>query len=81
MGMRLCALEWLCLAVGTALVLRYAWLMDDAYIYFRYVDNAVFLGHGLVYNAGEHVEGFSSPLWTLLLLALRTSGLDYWILV
>ena len=37
----------------------------------RYVDNAVLWGHGLVLNQGEFVEGFSSPLWMLLLLALR----------
>lgn len=75
------ALEWLCLVVGLFLVLHYAWLMDDAYIYFRYVDNALFLGYGLVYNAGEYVEGFSSPLWTLVLLLLRSTGQNYWILI
>ncbi|NNL67200.1 MAG: hypothetical protein HKP30_13215 [Myxococcales bacterium] len=74
-------LEWLCLAAGLVLLLRYAWLMDDAYVYFRYVDNWVFLGHGLVYNRGEYLEGFSSPLWALLLGLLRRSTIGYWILV
>jgi hypothetical protein len=74
-------LEWLCLAGGIVLLLRYAWLMDDAYVYFRYVDNWVFLGHGLVYNRGEYVEGYSSPLWALLLGLLRSTTLSYWLLI
>jgi len=75
------ALEWVALVAGLFLVNRYAWLLDDAFIYFRYVDNAVFLGRGLVYNAGEYVEGYSSPLWTLLLLVLRQTEANWWILV
>jgi hypothetical protein len=72
------AAEWFILFVGLFLTLRYAWLLDDAFIYFRYVDNLLYLDRGLVYNSGEYVEGFSSPLWTLLLIALRSIGLDYW---
>ena len=71
-------LEWLLLCVGLALTWRYFWFMDDAFVYFRYVDNAVFLGRGLVYNPGEYVEGFSSPLWTLLLLPVRVTHLDWY---
>ncbi|MCZ6463072.1 MAG: hypothetical protein O7A09_01955 [Proteobacteria bacterium] len=71
--------EWLCLAGGTFLTIHYAFLHDDAFIYFRYADNAVYLGHGLVYNAGEFVEGFSSPLWMLLLVLVRSTGADFWI--
>jgi hypothetical protein len=37
---------------------------EDAYISFRYALNLT-LGNGLVYNPGEHVMGFTSPLWTL----------------
>ncbi len=37
---------------------------EDAYITFRYARSLV-LGYGLVYNPGERVMGFSSPLWTL----------------
>ena len=74
-------IEWICLAAGLGLVLHYAWLLDDAYVYFRYVDNLLFLGNGLVFNRGEYVEGVSSPLWTLLLSFLRLSELNYWILV
>jgi hypothetical protein len=72
--------EWLCLAGGVLLSIHYAWLMDDAFIYFRYVDNLLYLGHGLVYNAGEYVEGFSSPLWAVLLVLGRATGLDFWTL-
>jgi hypothetical protein len=74
-------IEWLCLLGGLLLVMQYAWVMDDAFVYFRYVDNALFLKIGLVYNLGEYVEGYTSPLWTLLLLALRATGLGYWTIV
>lgn len=40
--------------------------VDDMYIFLRYADNLVH-GRGLVYNPGERVEGFSSPVWVLLL--------------
>jgi hypothetical protein len=42
--------------------------VDDAYIVYRYVDRFLAL-QGLTYNNGEHVEGFTSLLWTLLLAA------------
>ena len=45
---------------------HYWFLSDDCYISFRYARNLV-EGHGLVYNPGERVEGFSNPLWVLLL--------------
>ncbi len=79
--MRPTALEWLCLAGGVFLTLQYAWLLDDAFIFFRYVDNFLFLGRGLVFNEGEYVEGCSSPLWTLLLIGPRALGLNYWLIV
>jgi len=41
-----------------------AWTTDDAYISFRYADHLV-RGQGLVFNAGERVEGYSNFLWTL----------------
>jgi hypothetical protein len=45
---------------------KFASYQDDAFIYFRYADNLVH-GQGLVFNAGDRVEGFTSPLWMLLL--------------
>jgi hypothetical protein len=38
---------------------------DDAYISLRYAENLVD-GHGLVYNVGEYVEGYTNFLWTML---------------
>jgi hypothetical protein len=74
-------IEWLCLAAGLLLSWRYRWLLEDAFVYFRYVDNWVHLGVGLVYNAGEYVEGYTSPLWLLVLSLFRASGADLWYVV
>jgi arabinofuranosyltransferase len=49
--------------------------VDDAYISFRYARNAI-LGHGLVFNPGERVEGFTNFLWTALLIPIVGAGLD-----
>ncbi len=54
----------LAIAIGVAGAVRFAWTADDAYISFRYARNLV-NGLGLVYNAGERVEGYSNFLWTL----------------
>ena len=71
-------IEWLFLAVGLASVIRYLWMLDDSFVYYRYVDNLWFLHRGLVFNQGEFVEGYSSPLWLLLLIGFRSTQLDYW---
>ena len=48
--------------------------IDDAYISFRYARNLL-EGHGLVFNPGERVEGYTNFLWVLELAALwRLSG-------
>ena len=39
--------------------------MDDALIYFRYLENLT-QGNGLVYNIGEQVNGLTSPFYTYL---------------
>jgi len=41
------------------------WASDDAYISFRYAENLA-KGHGLVFNPGERVEGYTDYLWTLI---------------
>jgi len=74
-------LEWLLLAIGLILSQHYAWLLDDAFIYFRYVDNFLFLKLGWVMNQGEFVEGCSSPLWLLILTALRWTEVNFWWIV
>lgn len=48
---------------------------DDAFISFRYAKNFA-QGHGLVYNIGEKVEGYTNFLWTLLLSLSAVIGLD-----
>ena len=63
----LCCLPWLVLLAWLTSV---AWfLCDDAFISFRYVRNLL-EGHGLVFNPGEYVEGYSNFLWVLELAAL-----------
>lgn len=68
-------------ALGLAAVLlvaltRYHWqhVSDDAFIAFRYVRNLL-AGHGPVWNPGEAVEGYSSPLWLGLLALGAAAGL------
>ncbi len=53
-----------------------AWFItDDAFISFRYVRNLLD-GHGLVFNPGEYVEGYTNFLWVLELAAIwRVLGL------
>ncbi len=49
---------------------------DDAFIFFRYVDNMLG-GHGLTWNpGGERVEGYSSFLYVMALAPLRAAGAD-----
>ncbi len=47
------------------ILLRHAWVTEDAYITFRTVDNFV-NGHGLVWNVGERVQAYTHPLWMAL---------------
>ena len=63
----LLSLPWLALLAWLTSV---AWfLTDDAFISFRYVRNLL-EGHGLVFNPGEYVEGYTNFLWILELAAL-----------
>lgn len=58
------AVAFIGLAIGDAS--RLAWVCDDAFISYRYAEHLA-SGMGLVYNAGEAVEGYTNFLWTLLL--------------
>ncbi len=58
----------LMIALGTC-------VQEDAYISFRYARNLV-RGHGLVYNVGERVEGYTNFLWTLLIAGGMSVGID-----
>ncbi|MFM1874014.1 MAG: hypothetical protein RL398_3436 [Planctomycetota bacterium] len=51
------------------------WVCDDAFITLRYAENFA-NGLGLVYNAGERVEGYSNPTWTVLCAVAMRLGLD-----
>ncbi len=57
-----------CAAVAWVLYAN-AWIVDDAYITFRTVDNFVH-GRGMTWNPGERVQVFTHPLWMLLVSGL-----------
>jgi hypothetical protein len=56
-------------------VLYLPYVVDDAYISFRYARNLV-EGHGLVFNPGERVEGYTNFLWSILIAAALALGLE-----
>lgn len=58
----------LVMGAGVGFAYWRAWVCDDAFITFRHVSNCL-AGHGPVFNVGERVQGFTHPLWFLLLLA------------
>ncbi|MGE5693095.1 MAG: hypothetical protein ACM3YF_04875 [Candidatus Zixiibacteriota bacterium] len=69
---------WLGLALASGLLLyqffTFNLVQDDAFISFRYIRN--FLdGHGLVFNIGERVEGYTNFFWIMLLAFLAKLGL------
>lgn len=51
------------------------WTLDDAYITFRYARNLA-EGVGPVFNEGELVEGYTSPLWMVMGAGLHALGID-----
>jgi arabinofuranosyltransferase len=55
--------------------LRRMYVVDDAFISFRYARNLA-EGLGLVFNPGERVEGYTNFLWTLLMTPSFLLGLD-----
>ena len=65
----------LILTVGLFQAINLRWLSDDAFITFRYVQNFV-AGHGIVYNIGEYVEGYTHFLWLLILSGAKIIGFD-----
>ena len=54
---------------------QYHFLGDDAFISFRYAQNLV-EGHGLVWNPGEAVEGYTNFLWVLLMATGIVGGIE-----
>ncbi len=62
---------------ATLTVLLWRLTLDDAYITFRYARHlAEGYGLGAWNHTGEHVEGYSSPLWMLLLAGAAWLGVD-----
>ena len=55
--------------------LKNAWVVEDAYIIFRSVEQ-VFAGNGPVWNPHERVQAFTSPLWFGLLVLSRIVSAD-----
>jgi hypothetical protein len=49
--------------------------VDDAFITFRYAENFA-RGFGVVFNAGERVEGYTNFLWLVILAGLFRAGAD-----
>lgn len=49
---------------------RYFWLDDDMMISMRYGRNLA-EGHGLVWSAGERVEGYTNFLWTIVMAGVH----------
>jgi len=62
------ALTTLLLLAYAVVLVRTAWMCDDAFITLRVVDNFV-KGYGLVWNVGERVQAYTHPLWMFLLSA------------
>jgi hypothetical protein len=68
----------LLVSVGLLAEAAYTWwprTVDDAFITFRYAQNLT-EGFGPVYNLGERVEGYSSPIWMFGSAAAIALGLD-----
>jgi arabinofuranosyltransferase len=59
--------------LGVLMVLEF--VKDDAYISFRYAHNLV-RGQGLVFNAGDRLEGMTNFLWVFVLAPFEALGLD-----
>ena len=64
---------FLVFSVSLAYALRF--INDDAFIAFRYAQNLVD-GHGLVWEPGVLVQGYTSFLWTLMMAGAIRLGLD-----
>jgi arabinofuranosyltransferase len=56
------------LLVVSVVLVRTAWIDDDAYITFRTVDNFLH-GYGLRWNVVERVQTYTNPLWMFVMTA------------
>ena len=56
------------IAFAVLLIIRRAWVCDDAYITFRTIDN-FYHGYRFTWNITERVQVYTHPLWMLLITA------------
>lgn len=63
--------------VSAFVLVRTAWLCEDAYITFRTIDNWV-NGYGLRWNVDERVQVYTHPLWMLALSAVRLATGEFY---
>ncbi|MDM8560859.1 hypothetical protein [Candidatus Parabeggiatoa sp. HSG14] len=59
-------LQIIFMGLFAVVLIRTAWLCDDAYITFRTIDNFI-NGYGLRWNVAERVQTYTNPLWMFLL--------------
>lgn len=69
---------WLALSAAVVvffgwMVWEFRWMSDDGFINVRVVEN-ILAGSGPVFNAGERVEAYTSPLWVGVLSLLGALG-------
>ncbi|MCL1920118.1 MAG: emopamil-binding family protein [Kiritimatiellaeota bacterium] len=67
--------RWALIGGAVALAWLNRFVQDDAFISFRYAQNLA-QGHGLVYNIGERVEGYTNFLWTVCMTPAFVFGMD-----
>ena len=68
-------MKWLLIAAATIGAWANRFVQDDAFISFRYARNLA-EGHGLVWNIGERVEGYTNFLWTACLAPAYWFGVE-----
>lgn len=64
-----------CVACAAMVAGHWGYTLDDTYIYLQFAKN-LNAGHGMAFNAGDPVYGFTSPLWLLSIAALGKCGID-----
>ncbi len=73
---------WLLLILTALIIVRNAWIGDDAYITIRTIENFL-SGYGITHNIAERVQTYTHPLWMFLqagiyFLLNRVLGIYFW---
>ncbi len=71
-ALRSSSLLWISIALllFTVVLVRTAWVAEDAYITYRVIDNFLH-GHGLTWNTAERVQAYTHPTWLFLNAAFQ----------